>query len=110
MFSQTLSLNNTRDIVANNTSLISGNDAINILDLFELSGGSSFYNKTYIDNLISNYLTQDQVITLLNDKWNVTDATDLYYSKLYVDSLILDYSTTTQTNTLLNTHQYLILN
>ena len=35
MFNQTLSLTNTRDIIANHISLIIGDDVVNILDLFE---------------------------------------------------------------------------
>ena len=68
MFNQTLSLNNTRDIIANNISLIIDNDVTNILDLFQLTGGSEYYSKTYIDNLISNYSTTNQINTLLVDK------------------------------------------
>ncbi len=40
MFNQTLSLTNTRDIIANHISLIVGDDVVNILDLFEKTGGS----------------------------------------------------------------------
>ncbi len=62
MFNQTLSLTNTRDIIANHISLIVGDDVVNILDLFENTGGSVYCTKTYIDNLIGNYSTNHQII------------------------------------------------
>ena len=101
MVNQTLSLNNTRDIIANNVSLIIGNDVTNILDLFLQNGNNSpYYTKTYIDILISNYLTQNQVNALIGDKLDITVADNLYYNKTYVDNLISSYLTTTQINTL----------
>lgn len=102
MFSQTLSLNNTRDIIANNISLIIGNDVTNILDLFQVGNDNDmFYSKTYIDNLISNYSTSNQINTLLNDKLDIATASNLYYNKSWINNLIIEYSTTLQMNTLL---------
>jgi len=59
------------------------------------------YDKTYIDNLISNYYTKSEINSSLALKLDAS-VINSYYDKTYVDNLISGYYTKTEANTLLN--------
>ena len=54
------------------------------------------YTKIYIDSLISNYFTKQEINDKLDLKLNVSVINN-YYNKLYIDSLISNYYLKTET-------------
>jgi hypothetical protein len=56
------------------------------------------YTKLYIDNLISNYFTKQEINDKLDLKLNASVINN-YYNKLYIDDLISNYYTKTQSYT-----------
>ena len=59
MFNQALSMNNSKDIVANSIKLVNENEMRDINDIF-LSKLVNYYPKIYIDDKFSNYYTKIQ--------------------------------------------------
>ena len=59
------------------------------------------YDKTYIDNLISNYYTKSEINSSLALKLDAS-VINSYYDKTYVDNLISGYYTKTEADTSLN--------
>ena len=58
MFNQALSMNNSKDIVANSIKLVNENEMRDINDIF-LSKLVNYYPKIYIDDKFSNYYTKN---------------------------------------------------
>ena len=97
----TLNLNNSNDIIANNISLINGNTIYNIFDLFSLKQNVVVANSLNISSIIglqallANTYTKSQNDALLLLKSNLIttyskiESDNNYYTKSAIDSLLL---------------------
>ena len=68
----TLSLNNSNDIIANNISLINGNTTSNILNLFVLKDVYNFTTSIFVDTFYNTSQTysKSEINSLINSGYN----------------------------------------
>ena len=98
MFNQNLTMNNSKDIVANSIKLVSDNEMTDINDIFQ-SKLNSYYPKLNIDVKFNNYYTKIQTDEFLNLRYTKTETDNKftnYYDKLYINSTFDNYYTKLQ--------------
>ena len=80
--SRGLNLNNTENIIADNISIVQGNNVVDIFDLF-------LEKDADISVDLSNYYNTSEIDTSLGLKLNASEITS-YYTKTQTDALIPD--------------------
>ena len=86
MFNQNLTMNNSKDIVANSIKLISENEMTDINYIFQ-SKLNSYYPKLNIDVKFNNYYTKIQTDEFLNLRYTKTEIDNKFtnsYDKIYI--------------------------
>jgi hypothetical protein len=78
-------------------------DLTNIINKFldyytKIESNNLYYNKTYIDTLISLYYTKVQIDNLIALYYTKTESNNLFYNKSYIDNLISLYYTKVQSD------------
>jgi homoserine acetyltransferase len=107
--SNQLSMTNSRDIICNSLSIISGDSLNDVSNLFQLLTNQinskinvvDTYDKIAINAILENYYTQEQTSTLLNEKLDATEISN-YYNKTETDAFFNLRYTKTEADTLLN--------